>query len=257
MKKTTARHNSRLVPQRPVRKKSFLSRGRSQNSYRRNRKQGSSGRTRLKGLAWILAFLTLAGLSLGLLVGYHQLLTCSVFCIKDINHIEIDGNKRLSRSVVLQQARVTPGASLLAIRPGQVEHSLMAHPWIARAEVSRKWPNSLHILIQEREPVALVQIGAELRYVDRQGMLFKPLTPGDPHNFPVITGLGPDQFRHPDEALPKVVAQVFHLLDMLKKTLPPLNLGNISEVHVDPERGFTLYANGLGAPLDLGLDNHA
>ena len=257
MKKNTVRPNSRLVPQRPVRKKSLLPRGRSQNNYRRNRVKGQSRRTWLKGMAWGLAFLTLVGLSVGLLVGYHQLLTCSWFCIKDINHIEIEGTKRLTRSVVLQQAKLTSGANLLAIRPGQVERALMAHPWIAKAEVSRKWPQNLHIRIQERDPVALVQIGEELLYVDRQGMLFKPLSPGDPHNFPVITGLGAEQFRHPEGARPEVVTQVFHLLEVLKKTPPPLNLENISEVHVDLERGFTLYANGVGAPLDLGLSDHA
>jgi cell division protein FtsQ len=258
MRKNTVRPNSRLVPQRPVRKKSFLPRGRSQkNNYRRNRVKGQSRRIWLKGMAWSLAFLTLVGLSVGLLVGYHQLLTSSYFCLKDINHIEIEGTKRLTRSVVLQQTKLSPGASLLAIRPAQVERSLMAHPWIAKAEVSRKWPQNLHIWIQERDPVALVQIGEELLYVDRQGMLFKPLSPGDPHNFPVITGLGADQFRHPEGAQPEVVTQAFKLLEDLKKAPPPLNLENISEVHVDRERGFTLYANGVGAPLELGLSDHA
>jgi cell division protein FtsQ len=255
MKKSTERHNSRLVPQRPVRKKGLLPRGGSQNSYRRNRVKGQSRRVWLKGLVWVLALLTLGGFCLGLLVGYHQLLTSSLFCIKDINQIEIEGIKRLSRSVVLQQARLAPGASLLAIRPGLMERALTAHPWIARAEVARKWPHSLAIRIQERDPVALVQIGEELLYVDRQGSLFKPLSPGDPHNFPVITGLGPDQFRHPEGGVPEVVAQAIELLEVLKKTAPPLNLENISEVHVDLERGFTLYANGLGAPLDLGLSD--
>ncbi len=190
--------------------------------------------------------MTLAGLCLGLVVLYHQLLTSSLFCIKDINNIEIEGAKRLSRSLVLEQAKVGPGASLLAIRPGQVERALMAHPWIAKAEVSRKWPHSLHLKIQERDPVALVQFGEELLYMDRQGMIFKPLSPGDPHNFPVITGLTPEQFRHPAGDLPQVVTQAFQLMDVLKKTPPPLNLENISEIHVDLERGFTLYANGVG-----------
>lgn len=256
MKKPAVRQTSRLVPQRPVRKKSLLPRGRSQNSYRRNRVKGESRRTWLKGIAFILAFVTLAGLSVGLVVGYHRLLTSPWFCIKDINEIEIEGTKRLSRNLILQQARLAPGANLLAVRPSQMERFLMAHPWIAKAEVSRKWPHNLHIWIQERDPMALVQIGEELLYVDRQGTLFKPLSPGDPHNFPVITGLGPEQFRHPEGAQPEVVTQAFHLLEVLKKNPPPLNLENISEVHVDLERGFTLYANGLGVPLDLGLTNH-
>jgi cell division protein FtsQ len=106
--------------------------------------------------------------------------------------------------------------------------------------------------IREREPVALVQMG-ELYYVDRQGRLFKPLSPGDPHDFPVITGLGREHFLLSEGALPEVLAKVFELLQLLKSAAPPLNLENIAEVHVDLERGFTLYANGLGSAVDLGL----
>ena len=268
MKKTTAPRPSRLVPQRPAAKprlfpprpKSktrFLSRGRSQNSYRRNRFKGESRKIWLRGVAWLFGLLTLAGLCLGLVVLYHQLLTSSLFCIKDINNIEIEGARRLSRSLLLEQSKLVQGASLLAIRPGQVERALMAHPWVAKAEVSRQWPHSLHLKIQERDPVALVQFGEELLYMDRQGMIFKPLSPGDPHNFPVITGLSPEQFRHPAGDVPEVVAQAFQLMDVLKTTPPPLNLENISEIHVDLERGFTLYANGVGVALDIGLQDYS
>jgi cell division protein FtsQ len=268
MKKTTAPRPSRLVPQQPARKNRLtaqkpqkkirvFSRGRSQNSYRRNRPKGESRKIWLRRLGYVFGALSLAGICLGLVVLYHQLLTSSLFCIKDINNIEIEGAKRLSRSLVLEQSKVGSGASLLAIRPGQVERALMAHPWIAKAEVSRKWPPSLLLKIQERDPVALVQFGEELLYMDRQGMIFKPLSPGDPHNFPVITGLTPEQFRHPAGDLPQVVTQAFQLMDVLKQNPPPLNLENISEIHVDLERGFTLYANGVGVGLDLGLQEYS
>jgi cell division protein FtsQ len=268
MKKKTAPRPSRLVPQRPAprsrpipqkpqKKTRFFSRGRSQNSYRRNRLKWESRKTWLRGLAWLFGLLNLAGLCLSLVVLYHQLLTCNLFCIKDIDNIEIEGARRLSRSLLLQQSKLVPGASLLAIRPGQVERTLMAHPWVAKAEVSRKWPNSLYLKVQERDPVALVQFGEELLYMDRQGMIFKPLSPGDPHNFPVITGLTAEQFRHAAGDLPEVVTQAFKLMDVLKETPPPLNLENISEIHVDLERGFTLYANGVGVALDLGLQEYS
>jgi len=268
MKNKTEPRPSRLVSQRPApkprrfaprakNKTRTLPRGRPQNSYRRNRVKGESRKIWLRGAAWFFGLLTLAGLCLGLVVLYHQLLTCNMFCINDINNIEIDGARRLSRSLLLQQSKLTPGVSLLAVRPGQVERALMTHPWIARAEVSRKWPNGLRLTVQERDPVALVQIGEELLYMDRQGMIFKPLSPGDPHNFPVITGLTPGQFRHPAGGLPQVVTQAFQLMDVLKKNPAPLNLENISEIHVDLERGFTLYANGVGVGLDLGLQEYS
>ena len=54
-----------------------------------------------------------------------------------------------------------------------------------------------------------------------------------------------------------MVAQTFQLMDVLKATPAPLNLENISEIHLDLERGFTLYANGVGVALDLGLKDYS
>jgi cell division septal protein FtsQ len=69
----------------------------------------------------------------------------------------------------------------------------------------------------------------------------------------VLTGLQPEHFVHGEAGMPKILAQAFQLLEVLKTAPPPLNLENISEIHADLERGFALYVNGLGGPLELGL----
>ena len=247
--------HSRLLPQRPLKNSSLISRRRPRNSYRRTQ-GGDSSRSWLWLAVSTGGLMTLAGVCLGLVLLYHQLLICSYFCIKDIKNIEIEGNRRLTPEVILQLAKLGPDTNLLAIRPGQVERALQAYPWIARAEVTRKWPDRLHLRLQEREPVALVQLGEELFYLDRQGSLFHPLTSGDPHNFPVITGLKPENLQHPEGVLPPLVAQTFQLLEVLKEAPAPVNLENVSEVHLDPDRGFTVYVNGLGAALDLGFNDY-
>jgi cell division protein FtsQ len=258
MKNKTAPRNTRLVPQRPVKKASLFSRGRPQNTYRRSSGGGSKKPWRLLRIVVVsLGFIGLMGLCLGLLFLYHQLLTCSAFCIKDIRDIEIEGTHRLTAEAVLHLAKLGPDTNLLALRPGQVERNLLTHPWIARAEVTRKWPHRLSLKIQEREPVVLVQLGEELYYVGRRGDLFKPLSPEDPHNFPVITGLAPEHFRFAEGAMPEILAQAFQLLEVLKGARPPLNLENISEIHADLERGFSVYANGLGGALDLGFKDYS
>ena len=244
--------SSKLKPQRPDKKEARLRRKR--NSSLRRSKEDSP-----KYWRWVAfftcGFLMLAGLGLGLALLYYQVLTCNWFSIKDTKNIEIAGLKRLQPEIILQLAKIGPGTNLLALKPFQVERALEAHPWIARASLTRKWPQRVYLHIQEREPVALVQEG-ELYYVDHQGRLFKPLSPGDPHDFPIITGL-PRKFFSPDEgALPETMARISELMDLLKKTPPPLSLESISEIHVDLERGLTLYANGLGAGVDLGRDRY-
>jgi cell division protein FtsQ len=255
-KKNKLRRNSGPAAQRAVKKAPFFSRGRPKNLYRRS-SRGGSKRSWLRLLLISLGFAGTAGLCLGLVFLYHQLLTCSAFCIKDIKNIEIQGTHRLAPEAILHLAKLGPDANLLALRPAQVERTLLTHPWIDRAEVTRKWPHRLQLKIREREPVALVQLGAELYYVGRQGALFKPSSPGDPHNFPIITGLAPAHFHFTEGAMPEILAQAFQLLEVLKTAAPPLNLENISEIHADGERGFSLYANGLGGALDLGFKDYS
>lgn len=247
---------SRLVQQRPVKKSGSLFRRKTpSNNYRRVRGR-SSPRPWLRIFLYTSGFLGFLGLCLGLVFLYHQLLTCSLFCIKDIKNIEIAGARRLKPEVLLHLAHLGPDTNLLAIRPGRVEQALQAHPWIARAELTREWPHRIKLHIRERQPVALMKLGEELFYIDRQGILFKPMSPGDPHDFPVITGLKPENLRHPEGSLSPLLAQTFALLEVLKQSPAPLNLDNVSEVHLDLDRGFSLYVNGLGAALDLGFDNY-
>lgn len=243
--------SSKLKPQCPVTKEGRFRRKRK--NYRR-RGQDSPGYWRWAAFL-TCGFLMLAGLGLGLALLYYQTLTWNWFSIKDTGNIEIAGLKRLEPELILKLSKLGPGTNLLALKPVQVEHALETHPWIARASLTRLWPHRVHLQIQEREPMALVQVG-ELHYVDHRGQLFKPLSPGDPHDFPVITGL-PRKFFSPGEgALPETMARIKEVMELLKKAPPPLSLQNISEIHVDLERGLTLYANGLGAGVDLGRDRY-
>jgi len=182
---------------------------------------------------------------------YYQLLTCSFFCIKDINNIEVTGTQRFSRNQILEMAHLDARTNLLALKPALVEQALQAHPWIARAELHRHWPNHISLRLTERIPLALVQL-EDLYYIDRSGSLFKPSSPTDPHDFPVITGLTRENFPTGQSVPSILVSQALDLLEMLQQTAGPLKSSYVAEINVDPERGFTLYLSGLKTAFYLG-----
>jgi cell division protein FtsQ len=240
---------SRLIPQQPARKKQgILRRGQPRNSLRRR-----WGPFKVwPRVLWItLGLAGLTGFCLGLVILYYQLLTCSTFCITDVKNIEIIGNQRFSRDQILEMAQLDARTNLLALRPSAVELTLEAHPWIASVELERRWPNHLVLHLTERRPLALVQL-EELYYTDRNGSLFKP-TPDDPHDFPVITGLTREHFSAGESPPSELVVQVIKLLALFQEAPEPLTSSQVAEIHVDPERGFTLYLSGLKTALDLGF----
>ncbi len=243
---------SRLIPQQPARnKQTILRRGQPRNA-RRRRKEGKGV---WPGIFWFTAGLSgLAGISLGLVLLYYQLLTCSVFCIKDVNNIEVAGTQRFNRNQILEMARLDARTNLLALKPVLVEQALQAHPWIAKAELDRRWPNRITLRITERTPLALVQL-EDLYYIDRSGSLFKPSSPADPHDFTVITGLGRENFPAGQSLPSTLVTQALDLLELLKEASGPVKSSSVAEINVDPERGFTLYLGSLKTAFYLGFNN--
>jgi cell division protein FtsQ len=244
---------SRLIPQQPAGKKktSFLRRGQTRNAFKRRRLQF---RVWPPILWFTLGVAGLAGFCLGMIFLYYQLLTCSTFCITDINNIEVIGIQRFTRAQILEMAHLDSQTSLLALRPTIVEQTLLANPWIATAELERHWPNRLTLRLTERHPVALVQL-EELYYTESNGSLFKPASPADPHDFPVITGLTQEDFPDGSRPASGLVTKVLKLLALLQEAPQPLTSSHIAEIHVDSERGFTLYLTDLKTALDVGFDD--
>lgn len=123
------------------------------------------------------------------------------------------------RKVEILGLRYTPAGEVLARLQVDTTRSVWdpleplaarvsAHPQIASAVVSRKLPGTLVVDVTERRPVALVQIGPELRAVDERGVRL-PLDPArTPVDAPVVLSAPRDT--------------VYHLLATMQRDVPLL-----------------------------------
>jgi cell division protein FtsQ len=100
----------------------------------------------------------------------------------------IEGNQRLSKAEVAAQAQVGTGVNIFAVNLSLTRKRLLAHPWIAEAEVSRQIPSGIRIRIYEHRPLAIVELGHRF-LIDENGTLFKEWDSSDPANLPLISGL--------------------------------------------------------------------
>jgi cell division protein FtsQ len=147
--------------------------------------------------------------------------------------IDIDGNRRLTPSEVLDWAGVSEGTSAWDAAPDLVRLRLQSNPWIRRASVEREFPRRLKITVAERRPAAIVRL-SELSYVDRDGHVLGALRDEDSRDFPLITGLE----DVPPALMPIRVHRVLRFLRLSERMR---RLGAVSEVHVDPRRGLTVF----------------
>jgi cell division protein FtsQ len=150
-------------------------------------------KNRLKGL--VVPFCLLVFIVSIAFVAYGPLVNAvSGMPVFKIREITITGCRKTSPSLIRELAGVRYQTSMLTLRPTYIEAILKAHPWISEAVVKRDWPGGA-LVISIKEYVAEALIAQEISgrkqlfYLDKSGVAFAPVEPGQDMDFPVITGL--------------------------------------------------------------------
>jgi cell division septal protein FtsQ len=107
--------------------------------------------------------------------------------------VMVQGNHYVSRDEVLAALGVQGGASgkesnLFSSSLSRREKQVESIPWVQSATVVRSYPHSLAVYVTERVPVAFVDVGSQIKMVDRQGVLLDSPEKGH-FDFPIVKGL--------------------------------------------------------------------
>lgn len=100
-----------------------------------------------------------------------------------VDGVEVTGNSRLSDEQVLAAADVPVGEPLARVDIDAIRSRVGSLADVASVDVSRAWPHEVLVTVEERTPVALLEIAGSLRGLDATGVVFgtfKPAPPGLP-----------------------------------------------------------------------------
>ncbi|UCD77640.1 MAG: FtsQ-type POTRA domain-containing protein [Desulfobacterales bacterium] len=192
----------------------------------------------------------------------HDLATkCSYFAARQMS---IEGTQRLTPEEVARQARVRIGDNILAVNLPLVRKRLLAHPWIADAEVRREIPSRLIIHVKEHQALAQVDLGQKF-LINHQGQIFKAMDSSDPQDLPVVSGLdisdlpvygqlqSSEKQGMPAHSAPfKAVMQVLQM-GLQQGAILPNRL--VRQIKVDRQIGLTLYAFDSIKAINLGYSD--
>jgi cell division protein FtsQ len=162
--------------------------------------------------------------------------------------LTIDGLHNGSRAKVQRIFAEDTDRSVFSVPLDERRRRLLALDWVEDAAVSRIWPDRLVVRIEERRPVAFVEVQSSIMLIDGQGMLLEP-PPQARFAFPVLRGV-----RAEDPPARRMEA-VRSLLD-LEDALGP-QMKDVSEVNaVDPGNlRIIAQVDGCVVDLILGEDN--
>ena len=211
------------------------------------RKKEKQSRRLLKPVVFLAVFLVCGYL---LVTGPLQMLYGNWSYFR-INEIEINGCIITTPDSLKKFANISYEMNMLTIDPEAIKDRLLSHPWIARAEIRRIWPDRLAISIKEYRPNALIVQDEEegFNYLDRNGKIFAAVTSGQDLDFPVITGL--DAFNTTEEK-ERLLREATSFLRLAERNNPNLPAQNISEIHFNRDGELVLYLVDQPFPIYFG-----
>lgn len=189
---------------------------------------------RLKKIVLVLLgllFLILVALGIGKLFVwiYDSAVTSSLFVTKTI---EVAGNVRLPRELVLSYANIHPGQNSLAVNIASVEQNLRRTPWVESVSVKRLLPDKFVIRIRERMPSFWVQRDGVLYYATEEGVCIAPVESSNFLSLPALTvEPGADSLR---PCLAK-------LRESVRKGDLPFDMSSVSQISLSLSKGLELF----------------
>ncbi len=209
-------------------------------------------RLRLAGMALAgVCVISLAGWGGMMLYGQGREALSRLLVIEDVN---ITGACVVPRSRVMDTLQVIRHRTgMFDVDTDQLETKLEALPWVCRAEVSRDYPSTLSVQLQEENAVALLlkESGGErkLFYINHYGNDFQPVAVGGRIDYPVITGLN---LVNDKKVREKSWRDVMAFLKRLGRNDPHLPAHSLSEIHLTEDGGIVLYLVEYPFPIYFG-----
>jgi cell division protein FtsQ len=134
----------------------------------RSRKRFTRRQWRRRWLAW--RYVVASILLLALVAGSIWLVYFST--VLTVKRVDVEGETSLTREQILAQANVPEGEQLARLDIDAIANRLRSMAAIRTVDVSRKWPDAVRIIVEERVAIAVIDIGGRLRGLDADGVVF-------------------------------------------------------------------------------------
>lgn len=152
-----------------------------------------------------------------------------------VERVEFVGNSRADGATLRHLSGIANGTTMWGVDLDAARQGVLSHPWVRRAEVIRRWPDTVRVTVEERTPTAVLQYGS-LYYLDELGVPFLAVD-SDDLDYPILTGLDPIlEQQHPD--LPRLVIRDVLWMIRELEAREIANSSQVSQVAFDASRGY-------------------
>lgn len=148
--------------------------------YEEERKRKQKREKRFKILKIILKVLLVFAIIIGILL---FLFISPVFNIREI---KVQGNNKINTEEIESLSKINMNENIFRFSSKQVEDNVKENAYIDSVEVNRKIPNTVEIIITEREATYQLEYGNAFVYIDKNGNILEISDVNA--NLPIIRG---------------------------------------------------------------------
>jgi cell division protein FtsQ len=105
-----------------------------------------------------------------------------------VREILVSGRQETDPGALLEALRLQRGAPILAFDPEAARTRLEELPWVRRAAVARRLPDTVFLMVEERTPFALWQREGRFAVIDREGVVILDDNAGRFARLPLVVG---------------------------------------------------------------------
>ncbi|MGI6677566.1 MAG: cell division protein FtsQ/DivIB [Dehalobacterium sp.] len=168
-----------------------------------------------------------------LLSGYY-FIHSSFFAV---SAIEVQGIKELTSTDIVALSGLSKGENIFQIDCTAAERKISLNSMVDEVEVKKKFPRSLHVIIKERVPVALIPVAGGLIEIDHEGLVLKKTSQITQESLPIITGLEIPNTQAvgkkvTSENLEMGLAMIAQMDNEARKTIAEINVFNPNKILV-------------------------
>ena len=173
-----------------------------------------------------------------------------------VRRIVVRGNERLPTGEVMALLAGLKGQHVLDVDLDVWRRRVLGSAWVERAALRRLLPSTVEVLVEEREPIAIGRLGADLYLIDPHGRVIDEYGPNYAQfDLPIVDGLAstpPAGEPLVDEAKAHLA---YELIDGLRAR--PALFRRVSQIDVSNPRDGVVVLDGDTALLHLGDDDFA
>jgi cell division protein FtsQ len=173
------------------------------------------------------------------------------FVVASSDAVEINGVRNASRAQVMDVAGDYIGRNIFSPSLDESRRKLELIPWVEHASVIRLLPNRIAFTIEERTPVAFVQVGSRVSLIDSNGVVMgMPANRQTRYSFPVIRGITETEALSSRAAVMKIYSR---LVGELGSADGSNYVQQLSEVDLSDPEDVKVTANDPGGTMVVYL----